>query len=84
MGGELASICREHGARRVILFGSASRGWSRAAADLDLAIEGVPAASFFDRYGRLLLASPVPVDLVDFADAPDSLRERIRSEGLDL
>jgi predicted nucleotidyltransferase len=80
----LADSCREYGASRVRLFGSAAKGATRPGGDIDLAVEGVPPARFLDLYGALLLASAVSVDLVDMADCPDGLRERIDREGIDL
>jgi uncharacterized protein len=80
----LADSCREYGASRVRLFGSAAKGATGPGGDIDLAVEGVPPARFLDLYGALLLASAVPVDLVDVADCPEGLRERIDREGIDL
>ena len=45
-------LVREHGAKRVLLFGSIARGWPlRPESDIDLAVEGMPADRFF-KIGR--------------------------------
>ena len=74
-------ILKAHGAKRVILFGSAARSFTlkpedpdetRLAPepeseprDLDLACEGLPPDRFFAILGELLATLPLPVDLVD-------------------
>lgn len=66
-------------AKRVLLFGSSLS--KKAARDIDLAVEGVPAKSFFNFYGELLFSLPKSVDLIDLSR--DSKFTRIiRQEGL--
>jgi predicted nucleotidyltransferase len=80
----LADICRRHGARRVRLFGSLVTGRYGETPDVDLAVDGVPADRFFDVLAMLQIeASPLEVNLVDMADAPSELRERIEAERMD-
>lgn len=38
---EAVRICRAHGAKRVILFGSRAKGTATQRSDIDLAVEGV-------------------------------------------
>jgi predicted nucleotidyltransferase len=55
---------------RVVLFGSTVVS-DREANDIDLGVEGIPAAAFFRFYGDLMLALSKPVDLVDLSiDTP--------------
>lgn len=70
---------------RVFLFGSWARGEARRYSDTDvasLAAEPLPAGFLLDLQ-EALEASRVlySVDLVDLADAPAALRERVLAEG---
>jgi predicted nucleotidyltransferase len=70
---------------RVFLFGSWARGEARRYSDIDVAIlaaEPLP-AGFLPDLQEALEASQVlyPVDLVDLAEAPAALRERVLAEG---
>lgn len=79
---ELAAILRDrYGARRVLLFGSLAWGEPDELADLDLAVEGLAAADYFEALGELLWISPAPVDLVRLEDAAPGLAARIAAEG---
>ena len=71
------------GARRVIVFGSAAgQGPWHAGSDLDLAVEGIPAAEFLDAYGALedLMPPGLKVDLVELETAYPEMRARILRE----
>jgi predicted nucleotidyltransferase len=70
-----------HGARRVWLFGSLARGTPHASSDVDLAAEGVTAASYFAALADLMLIFGTAVDLVRTEQAGPTLRERILAEG---
>ena len=59
----------DFGVKTVWLFGSALEDES-SATDIDLAVEGLPPAKFFDFYGRLFFELPKPVDLVDMEQDP--------------
>ena len=39
---QLAALARQHGARRLVLFGSRARGDNRYNSDVDLAVYGMP------------------------------------------
>lgn len=57
------------GAQEVFLFGSiVSHQRQELPADIDLAVAGLPKASFFRAYGQLLLKMTHDVDLVDLDD----------------
>ena len=78
----IRDICRRYGAKRALLFGS-SLDASRAARDIDLAVEGVPPKDFFRFYGDLMLALSKPVDVVDLSGQSKFL-DLIRREGVPL
>lgn len=80
----LGAVCHAYGANRVVLFGSVARGRARPGADIDLAVGGVAPERFFDLYGRLLVASPAPVDLVELDDCPESLLAGVLRDGVEL
>src|SRR5258708_112817 len=83
----LAERCAEvlverYGASRVHLFGSLAAGSPRSfgpRSDIDLAVEGLPDASYFPALGALaaVTADAVPIDLVPVETAPPSLRQRV-------
>lgn len=76
----------QYGARRVVLFGSlAHRGWFTSDSDVDLAVEGVSSADYW-RAWRAAEESidDRQVDLIDLADASDSLRLAIQRYGVEL
>jgi predicted nucleotidyltransferase len=65
----IRSAAEEFGAETVWLFGSAAED-EAAAADIDLAVEGLPGERFFDFYDRVYFALSKPVDLVDLSGNP--------------
>jgi len=69
----LAAMLAALGARRVVLFGSLAEGALHDRSDIDLAVEGLPAARYWEALATLAAAAPAPVDLVRVEDAPDSL-----------
>ena len=84
-----SEVLRErYGARRVLAFGSLVTPkrftpWS----DVDLAVEGVAAASFYDAAGSaadLGGRAGVKVDVVDLDACPAELRRRVEAEGEEL
>ena len=62
----IVDIARRYNVRGVLLFGS-SADPNRQANDIDLAVEGIAPAKFFDFYGDLLLALSKPVDLIELS-----------------
>ncbi len=82
---ELARVIAEfYGAQKVYLFGSLAREGApfTATSDIDLGVEGLPDASFFEALGDLLLRSTFLVDLKPLEDASDQLRSYIAEEGI--
>ena len=73
-----------HGAGRVWLFGSLVAGQPTIESDVDLAVEGLPSSAYFSALADLMTLFHGPVDLVRLEDAPESLRERVLSEGQEL
>lgn len=62
----IVNIARRYDVEGVLLFGS-SVDPNREANDIDLAIEGIAPAKFFDFYGELLMTLSKPVDLVELS-----------------
>lgn len=62
-------LCREYGATRLVLFGSAVDDPEHAE-DLDLAIDGVPGWTIWELAGRIERAVDVPVDVVPLDPSP--------------
>jgi len=62
----IVNIARRYDVEGVLLFGS-SVDPNRQANDIDLAIEGIAPAKFFDFYGELLMSLSKPVDLVELS-----------------
>lgn len=73
-----------YGARRVWLFGSLVAGSPTASSDVDLAVEGLPGSAYFSALADLMHLFRGPVDLVRLEEAPESLRERVLAEGVEL
>jgi uncharacterized protein len=72
--------------RRVILFGSlAHASWFIPDSDVDLAVDGLPAADFWAAW-RIAeeIISDRPVDFIDLADASDGLRRAVEQHGVEL
>jgi predicted nucleotidyltransferase len=73
-------IFLSHGAREVYLFGSQARGNGSKTSDLDFAVVGLPARSFFRAMGEVIEAVGRPVDLVDL-DQDTPFTRYLRSNG---
>lgn len=74
-------ILRGRGATAVYVFGSVTTGETTPRSDLDLATLGLPGEEYFEALGELMRALPCDVDLVRLEEAPESLRERVHTEG---
>jgi Predicted nucleotidyltransferases len=71
--------------KKVFLFGSLATGEFDEVSDIDLAVIGLPEEHFLRAYGLAEdAASPFPVDLVLLESAADSLKERVKKEGIVL
>lgn len=81
---EAAACLRAHGARRAWLFGSLAENRSRLDSDVDLAVEGLPPARYFDVLAELTELFGTRVDLVCLETAPPTLRDRVLQTGIEL
>jgi predicted nucleotidyltransferase len=75
------SILLNHGAMKVILYGSLARGDYRPDSDIDLCVEGLPDENYFRALAECLMTIQRPVSILDFQDTYGYLRERILREG---
>jgi predicted nucleotidyltransferase len=73
-------ILKQAGCREIFLFGSIVTGPITLKSDIDLAVKGIPPASFFDVYGKLIGDLDHPVDLIDL-ESGDRFAEHIQTEG---
>ena len=76
----VADIAKDFPLSAVWLFGSAVDN-ADAAADIDLAVEGLAPEKFFQFYGRLFMEISKPVDLVDLSQNPP-IAAIIREKGV--
>jgi predicted nucleotidyltransferase len=76
----IAALARRYGAATVWLFGS-SADRRRRGRDLDLAVEGVASARFFQFVGDLMLSLSRPVDVVAL-EKRSKLSALIRRDGI--
>jgi predicted nucleotidyltransferase len=76
----------EFGAERVVLFGSmAHEAWYVPDSDVDLAVDGLRADSYWRAWQALEeVIQDRPVDLIDLESASESLRKSIDRYGVDL
>ena len=83
----ILACAREHGAPRVRIFGSLSRGEETEASDIDLLVRYAPDRSLIDHIAlsqslhRLL---NVPVDVVSEGGLSPFLREQVLQEAVEL
>ena len=78
----IAVLARRYGAATVWLFGSNAHGRTRGR-DLDLAVEGVAPARFFQFVGDLMLSLSQPVDVVAL-EKRSKLGALIRRDGIPI
>jgi len=78
----IVSLARRYGAAAVWLFGS-STDRRRHGRDLDLAVEGVAPARFFQFVGDLMLSLSKPVDVVALGKR-SKLSVLIRRDGIPI
>ena len=84
---EAASVLKTRfGASRVILFGSfAHQAWFRPDADIDIAVEGLPAYNFWDAWKTVEeIITDRLVDLVDMETAVTALKQSVKRHGIEL
>jgi predicted nucleotidyltransferase len=78
----ITALARRYGAARVWLFGSSAHGRKRGT-DIDLAVEGVAPARFFEFAGKLMLSLSQPVDVLPMGRR-SKLGTLIRREGIPI
>lgn len=76
-------VAKEYGVRRLWLFGSSLDPSTDEPNDIDLAVEGVPPACFFEFYAKLGHAVPKDIDLIDM-ESDDPMRHIVRDRGVIL
>jgi len=77
---KIASISKEFGAKKVILFGSCLED-VESAQDIDIAVSGIKPREFFKYYGKVSMALDGEVDIVDLDDIREHLHKRVLSKG---
>lgn len=77
---QAARILKSEGAREVYLFGSEATGTAGDRSDVDLAVTGLPPASFYRLVGTISGLLRRPLDLVDLDD-PTPFTEYLRRKG---
>lgn len=81
---DLATLLLDAGASRIWVFGSVVDGGFHLRSDIDMAVEGLPPAKYFQALSSLHQRAPVPVDLIEMERAPQSLRDHISVHGRTL
>ncbi len=79
-----AMLRREFGATRVLLFGSLARGRFLPDSDIDLAVEGLPAAVFFPALAQAGKMSRFPVDLKPLEDLDPYFKSKVLATGEEI
>jgi predicted nucleotidyltransferase len=69
-----ANLLRRMGATEVFVFGSTTKGGSRAGSDVDLAVTGLPSQIYFSAISQASDLLGRPVDLVDLDDPTPIVR----------
>lgn len=79
-------LVKNFGARKVFVFGSLlSEELFHLKSDIDLAVLGLNEKHYYRAQGQLLALDPeFEIDLVFIEDAPESLKEKIDSEGIEI
>jgi predicted nucleotidyltransferase len=77
---KVVKILEGAGCSEIYLFGSIVTGPVTPESDIDLAVKGIPRASFFDIYGKLIAHLDHPVDLIDL-ESGDRFSHLLQSEG---
>jgi len=77
---KIASISKEFGAKKVLLFGSCIED-IESAQDIDVAVSGIKPRDFFKFYGKVSMAVDDEVDIIDLDDIREHLYKRVLSKG---
>ena len=83
---QAAAVLKEHGATKVVLFGSLARKTDfERRSDIDLAAWGIPSKLFFVAGARVMDLDPIhETNLIDGGTVSEWLRKTIELEGLPL
>jgi predicted nucleotidyltransferase len=76
------ALSKRFGVTRVWLFGSLAWSVAHPESDVDLLVEGLPAAAWSDATGMVEEIVATAVDLVRVEEAAPGLSERVRQEGI--
>ena len=80
----IRDLARAHSVTRVLLFGSSVSGSNEDdAKDIDIAIEGIDDAKFYEFCGDLTIALSKPVDVVDIS-RESKFSRLIGKEGVEI
>lgn len=79
-----ALLRRDFGVTRVVLFGSLASGRFRPDSDIDLAVEGLAAASFFRALAQASRLSLFPLDLKPLEDLAPHFKARVLQTGEEI
>lgn len=75
----------KYGARNVLVFGSLAKKYWTKNSDIDIALSGIPARSFFRAIADVeALAGPFAVDIIDLDDCSGPERHEIEFHGVRL
>lgn len=74
-------LTQQYGVRRIILFGSLTRGRFIPGSDIDLAVEGLKSADFYEAMAAVNRLTPLWVDLKPLEDLEPFFRKRVLRDG---
>ncbi len=78
----IVQTASQYGVHRILLFGSSLKPHLESA-DIDIAVEGIPAELFFKFYGELMFKLSKPLDVVDLS-LDNSFTRIVKEEGVIL
>lgn len=78
----IVEAARRHRVRRVLLFGSSAVPDAEAE-DIDIGVEGIPPARFFEFYADVMFAVSKPVDIIDLS-AKSLFTDLVKRDGLPI
>lgn len=77
---KIASISKQFGAKKVLLFGSCLED-IESAQDIDIAVSGIKPEEFFKYYGKVSMVVDDEVDIIDLDNVREHLHKRLLSKG---
>ena len=84
---QAADVLRQkYNVKRIILFGSlAHRAWFNESSDVDLAVEGLPSDNYWQAWREVEdIITDRKIDFVDMCEVSESIKNIIKSEGIEL